>query len=108
MRFKLDENLGTRTQDLFCAQGHDVQTVRNQELQGCLFGSGNPRADITLLLSACDVVAVPSRDESFGMVIVEAWAAGRPVVAADIPVLRELAIEKKVPISGGMHSPSSP
>ena len=35
MRLKLDENLGTRTQDLFCAQGHDVQTVRSQELQGC-------------------------------------------------------------------------
>lgn len=48
------------------------------------------RDDITLLLSACDVVAVPSRDESFGMVIVEAWAAGRPVVAADIPVLRDV------------------
>lgn len=48
------------------------------------------REDIPLLLSSCDVVALPSRDESFGMVIAEAWAADRPVVAADIPVLHDV------------------
>lgn len=35
MKFKLDENFGTRTQQLFRNQGHDVQTVGDQELQGC-------------------------------------------------------------------------
>jgi len=35
MKFKLDENLGTRTQQFFHSAGHDVQTVRNQGLQGC-------------------------------------------------------------------------
>lgn len=34
------------------------------------------------LLAACDVLALPSRHESFGMVLVEAWACGKPVVAA--------------------------
>ncbi|HMA36374.1 MAG TPA: DUF5615 family PIN-like protein [Chloroflexia bacterium] len=34
MRFKLDENFGTRTQQVFQAQGHDVQTVRMEGLQG--------------------------------------------------------------------------
>src|SRR5438045_2177043 len=34
MKFKLDENFGTRTQQLFQVQGHDVQTVRSQGLQG--------------------------------------------------------------------------
>ncbi len=33
MKFKLDENFGSRTQHLFQAYGHDVQTVRTQGLQ---------------------------------------------------------------------------
>jgi len=35
MRFKLDENFGTRTQQLFQARGYDVETIRSQGLQGC-------------------------------------------------------------------------
>jgi len=41
------------------------------------------RNDRGALLAACDVVAFPSRYEPFGTVIVDAWAAGRPLVAAD-------------------------
>jgi predicted nuclease of predicted toxin-antitoxin system len=35
VKFKLDENFGTRTQQLFLAAGHDVSTVGSQELCGC-------------------------------------------------------------------------
>ena len=35
MKFKLDENFGTRTQNLIADQGHDVDTVRGQGLEGC-------------------------------------------------------------------------
>lgn len=45
------------------------------------------------LIAACDVVAHPSRSESFGMVTVEAWTASRPVVVADIDVTRELVAD---------------
>ena len=34
MKFKLDENFGGRTQRIFVAAGHDVQTVRDESLQG--------------------------------------------------------------------------
>jgi len=44
--------------------------------------------DKPMLLAACDVVVCPSREESFGMVNVEAWAAGRPVISGDIPAVR--------------------
>ena len=35
MKFKLDENFGTRTQRIIRAAGHDVQTVRDEGLKGC-------------------------------------------------------------------------
>jgi predicted nuclease of predicted toxin-antitoxin system len=35
VKFKLDENFGTRTQQLFRAAGHDVSSVEGQKLCGC-------------------------------------------------------------------------
>jgi len=35
------------------------------------------------LLDAMDLLALPSRTDSFGIVILEAWSYGRPVIAAD-------------------------
>jgi glycosyltransferase involved in cell wall biosynthesis len=32
------------------------------------------------LLRACDAVCIPSRNEPFGIVVLEAWASGKPVV----------------------------
>ena len=34
------------------------------------------------LLEACDVLALPSRSDSFGIVFLEAWFYGKPVVGA--------------------------
>ena len=34
MKFKLDENFGKRTEHVFEEAGHDVQTVRQEALQG--------------------------------------------------------------------------
>ena len=44
------------------------------------------------LLAAADIVAQPSRVESLGLVVVEAMANGKPVVAADIEVSRKLVL----------------
>jgi hypothetical protein len=34
MKLKLDENFGTRTQDIFRSAGYDIKTVYDQDLQG--------------------------------------------------------------------------
>jgi len=40
------------------------------------------RDDVPALLAACDLFVCPSRHEPLGNVVIEAWAQGRPVVAA--------------------------
>lgn len=42
------------------------------------------------LLQACSVVCVPSSRESFGLVLVEAWACGKPVIGGPAAATREL------------------
>jgi glycosyltransferase involved in cell wall biosynthesis len=39
--------------------------------------------------NACDLVCVPSRNEPFGIVVLEAWDARKPVVASDAVALVE-------------------
>jgi glycosyltransferase involved in cell wall biosynthesis len=39
-------------------------------------------------LAACDVLCLPSSQESFGIVFTEAWSLGKPVVGCDIPAVR--------------------
>jgi glycosyltransferase involved in cell wall biosynthesis len=42
---------------------------------------GDPRID---LFKACDLVCMPSRNEPFGIVALEGWAASKPVVASEV------------------------
>jgi glycosyltransferase involved in cell wall biosynthesis len=49
-----------------------------------------PHAELPGLMAAAAVFAFPSTREGFGLAAMEALAAGVPVVAADLPVLREV------------------
>jgi glycosyltransferase involved in cell wall biosynthesis len=42
------------------------------------------------ILAAADIVVQPSRVESLGLALLEGWANGKPVIAANIAVSREL------------------
>lgn len=58
----------------------------------CVHVTG-PRSDVSAVLSACDVLVSGSRDETFGMAILEAIGAGLPVVYAECPALDELIVD---------------
>jgi glycosyltransferase involved in cell wall biosynthesis len=48
------------------------------------------RAELATLYACAELVLVPSDSEGFGLPVLEALAAGAPVVASDIPPLREV------------------
>jgi glycosyltransferase involved in cell wall biosynthesis len=57
--------------------------------------------DVPALLSQAELVVVPSRWEGFGLVAVEAMASGVPVIASDVPGLREVLGEAAVRVPPG-------
>lgn len=65
------------------------RSITGLGLQGLVHLTGS-RRDIPKLLSAMDVFALPSHREGFGMALVEAMAAGLPVVATDVGGIPEV------------------
>ncbi|WP_042402083.1 glycosyltransferase, partial [Streptacidiphilus carbonis] len=63
------------------------------------------RDDVPDLLTAMDVLAAPSRNETFGMALIEALAAGLPVRWSSGPALSELPPEAA---PGARRIPSEP
>ncbi|MBU0540373.1 glycosyltransferase [Patescibacteria group bacterium] len=54
------------------------------------------RDDVSVLLKESDVLCFPSRYEGLGLAPIEAAAAGVPVVASDLPPLREVFAEDDI------------
>jgi glycogen synthase len=64
-----------------------------------------PDADLAALVAAADCAVVPSRYEPFGMVALEAAAAGTPVAVADVGGLAEIVADGR---TGVRFPPADP
>lgn len=53
-----------------------------------------PHVELSTIYRAADVVVIPSRSESFGLVALEAAACGRPVVASAVGGLRSIVADE--------------
>jgi len=106
VKFKLDENFGTRTQELFRVAGHDVQTVRGQEIQGCLdqhlyeVCCTEQCCLVTLDLDFTDVTRFPPTSAS-GIVVIRvprnpSLALLEQLVRQFLQALTQMPVEKKL------------
>lgn len=74
------------TKYVFVGDGHlrhEVATLAHQLhcSHALRLLGGKQGREVVDLFKACDIVAVPSRNEPFGIVILEGWSAGKPVVS---------------------------
>lgn len=78
---------GVELRLLVAGEGYEREALeRRAETAGCadaVLFTGY-RADARALMVAVDIVVHPPRFEGFGLVVAEAMAAGRPVVATDV------------------------
>jgi glycosyltransferase involved in cell wall biosynthesis len=73
-------------------KGYDVAVGLADTLLGPGLREVTP-GEVAALIAEHDVVLVPSREEPFGLVALEAIASGRWVVASDIGGLRDIVID---------------
>lgn len=52
-----------------------------------------PRRDVEDIIPSCDLLVLPSLSESFGLVLIEALACGKPVIGSNIGGIKEIITE---------------
>jgi glycosyltransferase involved in cell wall biosynthesis len=81
--------------------------IREHQLEDAvkiLPGLRNDDPDLVNAFHACDVFALPSMHEPFGIVVLEAWSAGRPVIASAVGGLKTLVSDAR---TGLLFDPNS-
>ncbi len=52
-------------------------------------------SELPAYYQVCDIFVLPSVSEGFGLVFLEAWASSKPVIGADIPVIKNDVIKEE-------------
>lgn len=79
---------------LLIAGGGELEPALRERIDGSPLAETvrllGPREDIPDLLAACDVAVLPSESEALPTVVMEAAAAGRPMIATDVGGTRDV------------------
>ena len=73
-------------------RGELQQQTRDLGLEGSVIFTGR-RKDVPRLMAALDVVTLPSLWEGFGLVLLEAMAVARPIVASRVSAIPEIVAD---------------
>jgi glycogen synthase len=84
-------------------QARALRLGRSVEFPGFI-----PDADLAALVAAADCAVVPSRYEPFGLVALEAAAAGTPVAASDVGGLAEIVADGRTGVLFAPGDPAAP
>jgi glycosyltransferase involved in cell wall biosynthesis len=73
-------------------RGELQQQARDLDLENSVIFTGR-REDVPRLMAVLDVVALPSLWEGFGLVLLEAMAVARPIVASRVSAIPEIVVD---------------
>ena len=97
--------IGPETQPDYAAKIRDkVRWLGLENNVRILPGTAGFSSELVDAYHACDTFALASRHEPFGIVVLEAWSAGKPVVASDIGGLRALIADGETGLKFDTHS----
>ncbi len=66
-----------------------------------------PQNKLAKIIDDCDILVLPSKQESFGLVLIEAWARQKPVIVSHIPSLSEIVTSSKGGLIFNLDDPIS-
>ena len=84
---------------VFVGDGPYLEKLKNKVEHECLEGNLDnvyfigSRGDVEDIIPSCDLLVLPSFSESFGLVLIEALACGKPVIGSNIGGIKEIITE---------------